>query len=359
MTTATYMPILKGKQGELWALREQGHRDGIYPVIEIPRIKWDYDAERPAKSVESHVNDFLRGFDRTIRSIRTCAVDGGLLDGDGSDDSTVALQAILERSASIGQPIIPSTGLNRIASYNSVAAGFARQHATGCVVRVEREDLYDITELKYSIEALLGDMRMTPEQIDLVLDFAVLREEDEQEDLDFIAHRLPEIPYISRWRSFWFSGGSFPEFLSNVKPDTIEYVPRIEWTIWNGVARSMARRVPRFSDYGVAHPISPEVDGRVMNMSANIRYTTDHHWVIVKGRSTRNHGYAQFHDLCRKLVASAEFSGRNFSPGDEYLDNCADGSDGPGNATKWRQAGSSHHMAYVAIQVEKAKRLLG
>ena len=32
--------------------------------------------------------------------------------------------------------------------------------------------------------------------------------------------------------------------------------------------------------------------------------------------------------------------------------------DGPENATKWRQAASSHHMEYAAIQVEKGKRRL-
>jgi hypothetical protein len=96
-----------------------------------------------------------------------------------------------------------------------------------------------------------------------------------------------------------------------------------------------------------------------MNMSANVRYTTDHHWLIVKGRGTLNHGYQQFNELCRKLVALPEFSGRRFSDGDTYLDDCASDAAGPGNASKWRQAGTSHHIAYVTLQVEEAKWLLG
>lgn len=359
MTTATYMPILKGKQGELWALREQGFREGVYPVIEVPRIKWDYDAEAPAKSIQTHVSDFLRGFERTLGSIGKCAVDACLLDGDGSDDSTVALREILERSVPLGLPVTPTTGLSRSNSYSCVAGEFARRHTTGCVVRFEREDLYDVTELKAATEDLLGQLRLKPDEIDLVVDLGFLREDDEHEDLDFVMQVLPQIPYLSWWRSFWFSGGSFPEFLTSVEPASTEYIPRVEWTIWNGLARGLTtQRVPRYSDYGVSHPISPDVDGRVMNMSANIRYTTDHHWLIVKGRSTRSHGYSQFQDLCRTLIESSDYCGRNFSPGDAYFDDCASEVDGPGNATKWRQAGSSHHMEYVAIQVEKAKRLL-
>ena len=227
------------------------------------------------------------------------------------------------------------------------------------MIRIEREDLDDPTTLKVAIEGVLADLRLTPEENDLVVDLKFLREEDEQADLDLVMHTMPRIPYLSRWRSFWFAGGSFPEFLTSVEADAEEYIPRLEWTIWNGLARGLrARRVPRFSDYGIAHPISPDVDGRFMNMSANIRYTAEHHWLIVKGRSTRRHGYGQFHNLCRKLIELDDFSGRNFSHGDAYLEDCALEVSGPGNASKWRQAGTSHHVEYVAIQVEEAKRLL-
>jgi len=354
------MPILKGKQGELWALREQGHREGVYPIIEIPRIRWDYDADTPAKSIESHVSGFLREFERTLSRIGKCAVDAHLLDGDGADDSTIALHKTLQRSVHIGEPITPTTGLGRPSTYNHVAGEFARRYATGCVVRIERDDLYDVTELKAGIEHLLGEMRLRPDQIDFVIDLGFLREDGEREDLNFVIQVLPHIPYLNRWRSLWFSGGSFPEFLTSVAADSSEYIPRIEWTIWNALAReARGKRVPSYSDYGIAHPISPDVDGRMMNMSASIRYTTEHHWLIVKGRSTRSHGYAQFRDVAGRLVESSDYCGRNFSEGDSYFDDCSEGTDGPGNATKWRQAGTSHHMRYVAIQTEKAQRQLG
>lgn len=52
MKSATYMPILKGRQGELWCLRELGPRQGVSPVIEVPRLKWNYTTNTPAHALE-------------------------------------------------------------------------------------------------------------------------------------------------------------------------------------------------------------------------------------------------------------------------------------------------------------------
>ncbi len=95
-----------------------------------------------------------------------------------------------------------------------------------------------------------------------------------------------------------------------------------------------------------------------MNMSANIRYTTEHAWLVIKGEGTRGRGNGQFHELCRKLVVRDEYSGRSFSDGDAYFFNCSVEVEGPGNGSKWRQAGTSHHLAFVSNQVEEEKGLL-
>ena len=357
MRSAEYMPILKGKQGELLMLREMGRREGVHPLVEVPRITWDFDSESPAHSVEEHTARFLRRFEKTMSQLGGCAVDAHLLEVDGSAESTYALGEILARGADIGCPATPATGLGRSRDYNRVAGRHARKWATGCVVRVEREDLYDTPGLKAELEDLLGDLRLTPGDVDLVADMKMLREEQEGSDLEFLIDVLPQLPYLKAWRSFWFAGGSFPEFLTGIAPESTVYIPRLEWTIWNGLTRGLrGSRVPKFADYGIAHPISPDVNTRTMNMSANIRYTAEDHWIVLKGRSTRTHGYGQFNDLCRRLGAATEFCGRHFSHGDRYFDDCARGADGPGQATKWRQAGSSHHVEFVSVQVEKANR---
>src|ERR1700730_18185355 len=52
-----YVPILKGKEGEFAALEELSSsvRDAILPLVEVPRVPYDYANERPAKTLDEHV----------------------------------------------------------------------------------------------------------------------------------------------------------------------------------------------------------------------------------------------------------------------------------------------------------------
>ena len=110
-------------------------------------------------------------------------------------------------------------------------------------------------------------------------------------------------------------------------------------------------RVPSFGDYAVNYPEETFVDPRIMRMSANLRYTLDSEWLILRGRNTRQFGFEQFRDLCSSLVMKSEFAGPSFSAGDKFIDDCAQGSTGPGNATVWRRVGTSHHLTHVSNQI--------
>src|SRR5229473_2564364 len=52
-----YVPILKGKEGEFAALEELSSsvRDAILPLVEVPRVPYDYANERPARTLDEHV----------------------------------------------------------------------------------------------------------------------------------------------------------------------------------------------------------------------------------------------------------------------------------------------------------------
>lgn len=88
-----------------------------------------------------------------------------------------------------------------------------------------------------------------------------------------------------------------------------------------------------------------------MRPSASIRYTCESAWLVLKGRNVRDHGYEQFHDMCRDLVQRQEYSGRHFSWGDEYIDECAARRVSKGSLTTWRKVGTSHHLAFVVGQI--------
>jgi hypothetical protein len=111
--------------------------------------------------------------------------------------------------------------------------------------------------------------------------------------------------------------------------------------------------MPIFGDYGIAHPAPSEVDPRIMRPSASIRYTTEEHWIVPKGRNLRAHGFDQFHAVCESLIKRDDYSGRDFSWGDEFIWNCAHRGSGPGNLTTWRKVGTSHHLAFVVRQISR------
>ena len=154
---------------------------------------------------------------------------------------------------------------------------------------------------------------------------------------------------MARWRSLVLIGGSFPQNLVGLAPDYISSITREEWRLWRALRQraNVVRRLPTFGDYGVAHPEPSEVDPRIMSPSASIRYTATDNWIVLKRRSLRVHGFEQFHEVCGVLIERPEYSGREFSWGDDYIWKCAHRQDGPGNLTTWRKVGTSHHLVFV------------
>jgi hypothetical protein len=156
------------------------------------------------------------------------------------------------------------------------------------------------------------------------------------------------------WRRIILAATSFPEDLSDVDAQTISTLPRHEWELWKTLQRrpdSLPRRDIIYGDYAIAHPVTPDIDPRVMRMSANIRYTATDTWLIVKGKNVRQYGFDQYFDLCKTLVKRLEYMGSEFSWGDRYIADCAEGIVGPGNATTWRKVGNNHHITLLVKEL--------
>ncbi len=91
-----------------------------------------------------------------------------------------------------------------------------------------------------------------------------------------------------------------------------------------------------------------------MRMSASIRYTTDEHWVVARGRNIQQYGSSQYRDLSQRLTNMPDvFNGAEFSAGDRYMKDCADGTEGFGNPMTWRWVGTNHHLTFVVRQLAK------
>ena len=91
-----------------------------------------------------------------------------------------------------------------------------------------------------------------------------------------------------------------------------------------------------------------------MNVSASIRYTTDDHWLVMRGEGLLNEdgdGHAQYPANAQLLMQRPEFRGSDFSFGDNYIYERPKNRDKPGTPRSWVTAGVNHHLTFVVRQI--------
>lgn len=360
--TPIYVPILKGKEGEFAALQElkSDVRSLIMPLIEIPSIPLDYTSNRPAKSLDDH----LIGIPERLSK---CSMGNPLyldLPSHGEEehfkDGKLALDAILNDCEKLGVSAVPVVSRTSSDDYLSTAGLHGASFGSGLCVRLVEKDFNEDIDLESEIDRIvrrIGDPASSP--VDLILDLQDIGSEGNR-SIVFSRYVFSLIPRKDVWRRIILAAASFPEDLSDVDAATTTLLPRHEWNLWQALQRKpngLPRKDLIYGDYAVSNPVSKLLDPRTMRMSANIRYTTEDKWLVIKGRNVRQHGFSQYFELCETLVARQEYCGREFSWGDTYVDDCALAMKGPGNATTWRKVGVNHHLTLVARQL--ANRLPG
>jgi hypothetical protein len=350
-----YVPILKGKEGEFAALEalDAGVRESLIPLIEIPDIPYDYANDRPAKTLEAHVDGIGERLRRCWAG-RPLYLDLPWFDEEQLGDGRVAAALVFADCTRFGVIAMPVISRTSTAEYLAAAQAHAVRCGAGLCLRLLVADFEEDVDLGAEVERLLNAVaRVSVDSIDLLLDLEDLGGRTESKGDVLVARSvLSMTPRSAAWRRVILAAASFPEDLSDVNAATTVTLPRHEWALWTTLRRrpSPTQRPDMiFGDYGIAHPVPKELDPRTMRMSASIRYTTPDSWLVAKGRNVRQYGFEQYFDLCRALVERPEYSGAAFSWGDGFISECAARRSGPGNATTWRKVGTNHHLTLVAL----------
>lgn len=352
-----YVPILKGKEGEFAALDELSSsvRDALLPLVEVPRVPFDYANERPARTLDEHVSGIAA-------RLRKCWADRPLYldlpwfgaDVDTLVDGSMAVRTVLGDCRDAGVDVIPVISTSNSSAYLTAVAEHVGSCDDGVCVRLteadfdEESDVEPLTRVqKLANAAGLANVK----NADLILDLANVGTDLGRATLVARAV-INQTPLAQDWRRVILAAASFPENLSDVERSTTTRLPRLERELWDRLQRRGGLRGDAiFGDYAIAHPVPTELDPRTMRMSASIRYTTADNWLIVKGQNVRQYGFDQYFELCQVLVGLPEYSGEDFSWGDRFIARCARKSVGPGNATTWRKVGTNHHLTLVAQQI--------
>lgn len=253
MTTPRYVPILKGRQGELDALREVQPltRQVMTPLLEVAPKDETEDPATVLKICEQTV-DKLRQ-----RYLGPIMLDVGRFDLDAEVDAGRGVLAVVADAARaaglVAQPVVRLGDPSRALREAREAIGF---DGRGMTLRLGGEDLdEEPDELDDLFDALLDQAGSDRRDVDLVLDVgSVDGDVAVRGAARMLTSLIRDLPSLAAWRSLTIAAGAFPVDLSQFTAYVVGERPRYDAQLYDRVRNRTLPRYPDYGDYGVAHP---------------------------------------------------------------------------------------------------------
>jgi hypothetical protein len=349
-----YVPVLKGKQGEFRALSELETliKDKITPLIEAPPIPLNYDTGEPSKLVDEHLERFIPNIVKCWGKTRYAFIDLNFIPDTQGSNGRHPLSNIFQQGRTESLSLIPVTGLYRDGDYQSAIKEIVAEDDRGACIRILPSDIEN-EELDTSLTELMETLDIRRSETDLIIDLKEIQKDQIGLLVRSVRDVIRNLTAPEDWRTLALIATSFPQTMAGFEPNTVSLTNRAEWQLWTTLLHNKTKipRMPTFGDYTVVHPELLEIDPRIMQLGAKIKYTYDNDWIIVKGTSIKRGGAEQNRDLCRSLTSLSEYKRSEFSWGDKFIQDCADGIIGPGSQTNWVSVGVNHHITFVVKQL--------
>jgi Beta protein len=349
-----YVPILKGRAGELRALFEMKLPTSarLTPLVEVPLIADESDSDDPSvKEIRGDVVKFAADIKKRWDPDRRVIIDAGNVPAFPNSIPTVYLiNSFAQDDYTVTPTVRPSDDELII---RGIAESIHEWGLKSACIRLSGDDLDDSDmPLKIAIDKVLAWLSLTPADVDLVLDFGPIMNEQAMSFAARIARLvLGELPYEKEWRTLVSASGAFPPDLSSIQSGVLSEIPRYDASMWCALKERVRGRVPIFGDYGIAYPT--QTTGIPFAPAPQLRFTAEAKWLVMKGRLKDRRGAKQFYDICARVAGEGPVD-PELSWGDYYVYHAAraarldDALTKPGNAMIWRAVGTSHHLAYVA-----------
>jgi Beta protein len=349
-----YMPLLKGRAGELRALFEISETTAsrLTPLIEIPLIADESDSDEPFKSeITGDTRKFAEDIKRRWSPDRRFIFDASVIPPTPNVIPTVDL---IDSFASADYTVTPTVRpSDEEWIIRRIGESIHEWSLNSACIRLGGDDLDDRElPLPVAINRALDWLQLTPKNVDLVLDFRSVIDENAVSFMARIARLvLSELPHTQEWRTLVCAAGAFPPDLNSIQSEVLTEISRHDAAMWNAVKERIRGRVPIFGDYGIAYP--GQAAGVPFAPAPQLRFTAAQNWLVMKGRRQDRRGAKQFYDICERVAAAAPVDPQ-LSWGDRYVADAArsastgDALVKTGNAMIWRAIGTSHHIAYVA-----------
>jgi len=328
---ATYVPILKTKAGERWALShlKSKTRSRIAPLMEFHDHK--------TKALGDHVGSTCEALEAAWGCDYPFYADTVWLHGGSGSPATIA--AVFESTEEFGLQAIPVVRTTYEDAALDQLRAVVAENERGCLLRVTPSVLHTPQLIVNVLDAL----EILPSFVDLLLDY--------RGRAMSLAEDVVRVPHIDEWRSFVAASGVFPASLTNLPKNKWEYIRRNDWLSWLGGVEGELPRAPIFSDYTMRSPGAPTEFG---DPRVNLRYAASDRWSVQVGGRHKEGAAPEIYPMCRQLIQRDEYSGDDFSKGDEVISLVANGEESSGGPTQWLQWCVSHHIEFVVNQISAA-----
>lgn len=341
----SYVPILKTKQGEMSAVRnlDSESKLRITPFFDVHRYV-NLNPQKKDKTPEEHLNTVLSNLQKSWSEDQDFFLDTYDLKLDYlMTDGTHPVCYLYQRLKDLDMKPILCVGTDRDDNHAKSIKSCSPDYVC---LRIHHEELDDLDELKSDVDELLSALELEKENVILLIDFRNLGTKSEDDVCNSITDFAQTFD-LRDWREFIFSSSSFPENMTKIQPNSTVIFDRVELNIWKRLAQgdSALYRTPIYSDYGINHPDKQEIDPKVVTAAGKIRYTIPEGWLVIRGHSLKTgKKFKQYHDLAAALVIRAEFMGKNYSWGDNFIHECSEKISTSGNLPKWVAIDTNHHM---------------
>ena len=362
-----YMPILRSKAAEMEALSESDLGE-LYPLIDLIGARPAEAARpgreglssgqgRPAQLVSDHLTSVYKRVSRALGNTPVLIDPHLFLHQHPRDLDTLVEFWERWRIDEAPLQVVPVFRIGYRMSVVQALADFARKAGGWAGLRVTPSDLA-VGGLATEAHSLLKLTGLQAENVHLVVDARCLVNADREALMRRCVSALQDLQPLNFATVTLAASG----YLENPQRENGR-VDRLERPFWAAVRERVGVEL-NFGDYGVDAPaetVEPDFVqvGRPMPVAA-VRYTLQEQWLFLKeaaakvitkeGKTVTQRG--DFKNVCQRLLASGEFNGASFSPGDRYFEDMASGQfANSGVPSRWRQAMYSHHFAVVLNQL--------
>lgn len=346
MSVHHYFPRLRWKAAEWEALQllPSSVLEGVTPIFNVLNIDWDYVNSCYKKTLADYLSNFGATLATSWTLPRAVMLDVEHLDIHSSITHH-PLDICCNDANTHGKSIIPV---------------YSPHYSNNYLLSVQRNNHYGVAlKLKagllsqghYQLNSILAAIGVASNQVDLIIDFEDIETNTAQHVQQTIT-TCQNLINAASWRNIIISATSYPASQAGIPQHAIHLHRREEWDLWKSVIQSrQLSKTPGFSDYPTASAQVTQVDPRFMSQYVSIRYSDETYWIFVKGTAARGNGWGQTQQLCDILVNSPYYYNPQFSWGDLYISDRAQGTNRSGGSKEWRKVAHTHHLTLVAGQL--------